>query len=186
MGEIQRQRIKGVYGEIAGILKGIPKDKDSFVVYRQVGDQFNSAIDELNDVSGTNYSRFKMLQTDLFNDLAYQGPVARGKIGGLVSRLEEEHDFGARRATSQSSPVVVTVNNNNQITISVTPIQQIIDNTDDEALKQELDELKEVLSTSKDPQQASSLLNKIQQKSWDVFMKVLPIVLEQLGRRHGV
>lgn len=185
MAEIQRQRIKGVYGEIAGILKGLPQGKDNYVVYRQVGDQFNIAIDELNHVSGTDYSRYKLLQTDLFNELAYQGPVARAKIGGLVNRLEEEHNFGASNVAIQSSPVVVTVNNNNQITISVTPIQQIIDSTDDEALKQELDELKDVLNTSKDPQQASSLLNKIQQKSWEVFMKVLPIVLEQLGRRHG-
>lgn len=183
MEEIQRARIKSVYGDIAGILSQIPLTTDKFtVVYRQTGDQYNRAVDELTTASQTDYSRYKLTPADRYSESAYILPVTRARIGSLVKRLEEEYGFGTA-TQSQTSPIVLTINQNQQVTLNITPIQQIID-TAGEDVKQELQELKHVLETSKDAKQASGILNKIQQKSWEVFMRVLPYVLEQLGKHH--
>ena len=186
MAEIQRTRIKSLYGEAAGILSQLPLASQASAVPPSIGQQYNAIIDELNGVAETDYSRHKLTGTDMWigNSSQYDMTVCRSKMGSLVKRLEEEYDFGLA-ASAQTAPVIVTVNQNQQVTLNVTPVQEIIESTDDEELKSVLEELKQLLQTTKDPEKASSLLTKIQQKSWQVFMKVLPVVLEQLGRHQG-
>lgn len=186
MAEIQRTRIKSLYGEAAGLLSQLPLASQSSAVPPSIGQQYNAIIDELNNVAETDYSRHKLTSSDMWDGDSkyYDMTICRTKIGSLVKRLEEEYDFGSS-ASVPTSPVIVTVNQNQQVTLNVTPVQEIIESTDDEELKSVLEELKQLLQTSKDPEKASSLLTKIQQKSWEVFMKVLPVVLEQLGRHQG-
>lgn len=180
MAEIQLQRIRGVYGEIAGILGELPLEEVSYYIPSQIGRHYNTVVDELNQVAETNYSRSKLVQDDYFNEDPehYITSMVRIKVGGLVKRLEQEYSFGTNAASSHTAPVVVTVNQNQQVTVSVTPIQQIIDSTDSEDVRQELEELKRAVETGTDQKKTSSILNSLQQKSWEVFMKVLPYMLE--------
>jgi Tfp pilus assembly protein PilN len=106
--------------------------------------------------------------------------VAQVKMGALVKKLEEEYSFGTK-ASGQSAPVVVTVSQNQQVSVTVTPIEQIIDSTQDEDIRKDLRDLKQALETEQDPQAGSKILNSLQQKSWEVFIKVLPYVLEHWG-----
>ncbi len=183
MAEIQRQRIKSLYGEIKGILNVLPSG-DKTPVSPSVGEHFNAAVDELSSVSGTDYSRFKLSQSDAwpYGDDDYYDPIAiRSKTSSVVGRLEEEHGFGSA-PTIGNSPIVVTMNQNQQVTVSVTPIQQVIESTDDEEIRQELESLKHEIETTKNPKTISHLLNTIQAKSWEVFIKVLPFILEHMGQ----
>jgi len=65
MAEIQRQRIRGLYGELKGILKVLPSG-DKSPAPPSVGKQLNMAIDELSSVSDTDYSRFKLTDDDIW------------------------------------------------------------------------------------------------------------------------
>lgn len=185
MAEVQLTKIKGLYGEASGLLSQLPLVTQASAISPAIAQQLNTVIDELSSVTDTDYSRHKLTEEDKWygNKQQYDNAIVRTKTGSLVKRLEEEYGFGAT-ASSPTAPVIVTVNQNQQVTLNVTPVQDIIDTTEDNELKSTLEELKQLLETTKDPEQASSLLNKVQQKSWEVFMKVLPFVLEQLGRHH--
>jgi hypothetical protein len=183
MAEIQLQRIKSIYGEIAGILSQLPLTTQSSAAPGSVGIQYNAAIDELTSLTNTDYARYKLTTSDAWmgDRRNYDMTITRTKMGSVVRRLEEEYGLGANASQVQSSPVVVTVNQNQQVTISVTPIQNLIDSTEDEVIRQELTELKEALEINNNSEAASGILNSIQQKSWEIFIKVLPYVLEHLG-----
>lgn len=153
------------------------------LVPRSIGTQYNNAVDELSRVAETDYARLKLTSDDEWeygvnND--YDPTAARAKVSSLVGRLEEEHGFGSSEPVA-GSPVVVTVNQNQQVTVSVTPIQEIINSSDDDEIKAQLQELKNTLETSKDAKKLSRILNTIQERSWEVFIKVLPYVLEHWG-----
>jgi hypothetical protein len=183
MAEIQRQRIKSLYGEIKGLLKQLPVHEKTGIS-PSIGRQYNAIIDDLNSVSGTDYTRSKLTKEDIwpYGDESYYDPTAtRAKCGSIVERLEEEFDFGNTLSTNVA-PIVVTMNQNQQVTVSVTPLQQIIDSVTDDELRNELEELKQVLDTDKNPKTVSRILNTVQVKSWEVFIKVLPFILEHMGQ----
>lgn len=183
MAEMQRQRIKSIYGEIKGLMQGLPEGAGEGVP-NSVGFQYNSAVDELISVSDTNYARLKVTDADIWihgSNSAYDPIAVRVKVSSLVHRLEEEHGFGGAERSSATSPVIVTVSQNQQLTVSVTPIQEIIDSSHDDELSEALNELKTILNTSKDPEKTSNILGSIGSKSWEVFIKVLPYVLEHMG-----
>lgn len=187
MAEIKLKQINSLYGELAGLLSQLPLAEKSRWVSKSTGDLYNSTVDELIKLSGTEYSRLKLSDGDTSeyssNDDDFDTANLRVKLGALVKRLEEEYGFNRNASTGNSAPVIVTVNQNQEVTLTVTPIQQIIDSTDDSEVRKELNELKTILETTKDPEKTSGILNKIQKISWEVFIKVLPIVLEQLGKR---
>lgn len=184
MAEIDRQRIKSLYGEINGIFKNLPTTANT-AVSRSIGNQYNQAVEELTAVSLTDYSRHKLSDDDRWlhgSGAAYDPNSTRAKIGSLVERLEEEHDFGNKETSTSSSPVIVTVNANQQLTVSVTPIQQLIDSAQDDKVKEELAKLNEALSQKKDSKTISNILIELQKKSWEIFIKALPFVLEHWGQ----
>jgi len=187
MADIKLQQIKSLYGELAGLLSQLPMAEKSRWVSKSTGDLYNLTVDELIKLSDTNYARLKLTDNDKSDysndDNDFDTSNLRAKLGALVKRLEEEYGFNKSVASAHSAPVIVTVNQNQEVTLSVTPIQQIIDSADDDEIKKELEELKTILETTKNPEKTSGILNKIQQISWEVFIKVLPIVLEQLGKR---
>lgn len=79
--------------------------------------------------------------------------------------------------------MIVTVNNNNQLGVTVVPIEHILQKVTDENLRKDIEELKTVIEGSRDKKKANGLLSKIQEKSWDVLIALLPVVLEKLGNQ---
>jgi len=181
MAEHNLLKIKSIYGEVKGILEGLPKSP-SVVVPISVGNFYNNIVDDLNNISGSDYSRLKLTPADEIEFTAgqYDATAVRVKVGSLVRKLEEEYTLG-RSSGVEKSPIIVTVNQNQQVTITVTPITEIINNTYDELIKADLEELDEAIKTTKDPSEVSTILGSIMQKSWEVFIKVLPYVLEKMG-----
>ncbi|HET6864226.1 MAG TPA: hypothetical protein VFH37_03470 [Candidatus Saccharimonadales bacterium] len=186
MAEDKSKELKRLYGEVKGILNVLPTSDKSGVSH-SIGEHFNSLIDELDFVDDTDYSRLKLADSDTwpYGSKDLYDPVAiRSKVSSAVTRLEEDYGFGSALVSQTTAPIVVTMNNSQEVTVSVTPIQQIIDETDDADIKMELENLKKELQTSRNPKTISKMLNALQEKSWEVFIKILPFVLEHMGQKH--
>lgn len=178
MAEVQLLKVRSVYGEIAGILSQIPLGKDRAVVNAQTVDQYNGAVDELSTEANTDYSRFKLSRRDSYDGRDYLTDIVRPRIGALVKKLEEEYGLGSGGNSNGTAPIVLNVTQNQQLTVSVTPIQQLIESTTNEEIRNELEELKRLLETGRDQKATSNILISLQKKSWEIFIKVLPYVLE--------
>lgn len=176
-------QIKSIYGEILGIADHLP----SHAVPSSVIDLYNSAIDQLAEVASVDtYSRFKVLQTDgthFRGKIQYSTAAARPKMTAALASLEYTYGFqkNQRGHSEQPPTTIVTITNNNQLSVNVIPIQKILQNITDEGLRKDVEELKAVIEGDKDKKKASGLLSKIQEKSWDIFIALLPVVLEKLG-----
>jgi hypothetical protein len=183
MADRQIQQIRSIYGEILGIADHLAPNlvpASSIVLY-------NGAIDELSSISASDYSRFKATSADAYSQTDYYVSAVKPKMGSLLARLEQEFGFyKPERGAPQPTTNIVTIHNNNQLSVTVIPIQEVLQTiTDDEGLRADVEALKAVIEGNKDKKRASSLLSSIQQKSWEVFIALLPVVLEHLGRSQG-
>lgn len=175
-------QIKSIYGEILGIADHVP----AHAVPSSVIDLYNDAIDRLMEVSSErNYGRFRILGSDGVSRggrILYSTASTRPRMTAVLSALEYTYGFSkTQRGEVQQTPMIVTIHNSNQVNVSVTPIQEIIEQLSDEYLRKDVEELRSIIEGSKDTKQASSLLSRIQERSWDVFIALLPVVLQSLG-----
>ena len=177
----QLRQIKSIYGEILGIFTDLQNPKDSYTTPARVAEQFNECLKELSQITKQSYDRFMLTHNDIaeHSNGSYTTAIVRPRIGSVVRRLEAQYGFDSQ---NRESPMIITVNNNNQMTVTVTPIQEIIQNEQDDEVKDLLLELREALNTDKKSEKTSTILSTLQQKSWEVFIKVLPFVLEQIGK----
>ena len=98
MVDIDKERIRPLYAELQGLLSQAPKGTS--IDNAAFWNHFNELIDELNDVSGKDYSRFKL--TPISGDGFYwlHTSIYCTKLGGLISRLHVGswvHSGGALR-----------------------------------------------------------------------------------------
>lgn len=180
MAEIQLTRIKSVYGEIKGYFDGLPKGASGpWCVPAIVGRNFNSAVSELNQVSGTNYDRFKLIEDELSGGTNCNINFFRSKMSGLISRLEQEYGFGNK--TFSSTPAVAIFNNNqNTSTIEINyTIEDLIKNSEGER-KEKLQELKDELENDdKNWEKIKIILMWTLNFSKELFVQIIPILLEK-------
>lgn len=151
MAERQIQQIRNIYGEILGIADHLPPTTSA--VTTSVVNLYNSAVDELNRVSDSNYDRFKITSADTsrYHANAYTADTVKPKLGATLARLEQEFGFHKpSRGESQPSTTIVTVNNNNQLSVTVVPIQEVLQTITDESLRADVEALKEVIQGDKD------------------------------------
>lgn len=89
MVDIDKERIRPLYAELQGLLSQAPKGTS--IDNAAFWNHFNELIDELNDVSGKDYSRFKL--TPISGDGFYwlHTSIYCTKLGGLISRLHGEY-----------------------------------------------------------------------------------------------
>lgn len=180
MADVIFNRIKGIYGEILGIAAHL----EGFGVPVAVVGLYNSAIDRLNVIADDDFNRFKIAPSEgIDHTHRYHSMNAvKPKMTSLLSTLEYTYGLHkTQRDEAQHIPMVVTINNNNSVNVSVTPIQQILENVTDEDLRTDIEELRTIIEGNKDAKAASGILSKIQEKSWDVFIALLPVVLQALG-----
>lgn len=180
MADVTLNRIRSIYGEVLGLADHLP----SHAVNVTTVELYNSAIDRLNGVADDDFNRFKVLPGEglSMNGRLHSTSTVRPKMTSLLSTLEYTYGFSkTQRGELQQAPTIVTIHNNNQVNITVTPIQQILDRVSDEDLRADIEELRDIIEGSKDIEKASGVLSKIQEKSWDVFIALLPVVLQTLG-----
>lgn len=184
MAEINHQRIKSLYGEIKGILSQLPLSETAYCYPPSIIEQCNASLNDLNQITGTNYSRHKITENDRWeaNQNLYDAQIVRTKLGSVISRLEQEYGFGVIEQTALA-PVILTVNQSQQVQVTVTPINEIIQSSSDDELKLLLEELKKEIETTKNVGKTKDILAKILDKSWELFIKILPYVLEKWGQK---
>lgn len=183
MAEIQLTRIKSLYGDIKGLLSQIPPvDKKSLVQDFTV-DMFNNALDELSRVSDTDYSAYKVPNSQRSRNWpdSYESIIVRGQIGRIVGRLEEEYGFGRENVRQQSPSIVIVNKNQNEISVQINyTINDLIDKTDSEEGKTQLRELRdEMEKPNKNWEKVKLILIWILNFSKDLFLEVLPIILQK-------
>ena len=176
----KKAQVEIIYGELLGLLSGTLHDVSGNYFPWLIADQFNSAVDELNQITNTDYTRFKAIEEPDINSDYISVPQARTKIHALVKRLELEY---ALADTAQATtPPVLLIQQNQTINMNIIPIQQLINDTDNEDLKVRLNELREAVEVHKDSSKTSNILSVIMNKSWELFIKVLPYILEHMGK----
>jgi hypothetical protein len=180
--EVINAKVKGLYGEIKGIYESV-KDLKSYSVSEHTVNTYNSLVDELVEITNGNYSRSKIPFVDPgkrgYDTGDYVAEMVKPVISGLMRKLEEEYEFGR----NQSQPGVVLINknhNNASIEISYT-IENLIENEQDEEVKKKLIELDEALN-KKDKVKITNLLKWILEKGFDLFLSILPIILQNYSK----
>lgn len=88
----EKDKIRPIYSELQGYLSQAPGIKGSGVTHdSNFWSQYNSTIDELNNISDNNYDRFRIsTERDGSGKQAMQIMTYRSKLGGLISRLHGE------------------------------------------------------------------------------------------------
>lgn len=182
MAEVQLQKIKALYGEIFGILSQLaPAHKASYYPV-SIGEHYNSVVDELSRLTKTDYSRHRLTNADIseYGDGdEYDSQIARAKIGSVVARLENEYNFGHQNI-SKSAPIL-NITNMNQLQVTIVNIDQLIKEVEDLETKKLLSEIKDAIK-QKDEDKTKGLLKALLDRSFEVFLRVLPWILEQWSR----
>ena len=177
---MKKDDIKHLYGEARGIYGSLNPQDSEYYYHHSTIEHFNAVVDEASQVLERNLDRYKVGQDSIYmagNQRNYEKQPVRSKVGALVTMLEEEFEL----ANSTSSPVVVVNQNQEQsqdITVSVITVQELIDATADSDTKELLKQLETALE-SRDEKESKSLLSKLSEKSWEIFLRVLPFVLEK-------
>lgn len=180
MAEVQLQRIRSLYGDVKGLLSQIPTSKDDSLVKDFIVDQFNQTLDELSDTTATDYSKYKVPGSERNSHWTdkYPTTVVRGQIGRVVSRIEEEYGFG--REHTGSPNIAIFNKNQNDVSIKIDyTINDVIEEIEGEEEKQQLRELRDELAKrNKDWEKIRGLLIWCLNFSKEVFLKILPILLQ--------
>ena len=108
---VDKEKVKPIYSELQGYLSQAPKESperpNAVTGDKLVWTQYNLTIDELNNVSGENYDRFKIQPKPNVRGSIYMGIIAyRSKLGGLISRLHAEY-FSDEQAPLSETPSTV-------------------------------------------------------------------------------
>lgn len=180
--EIQLIKIKSIYGDIKGLLSQIPSITEMpFIDYFTV-ETFNNVIDKLSKVSETDYSNYKIPNSiSRGRHARYEGGIVRAQIGRVIGRLEEEYSFGKENNNHESPNIVILNKNENELSLRIDyTMNDLIDEIGNEENKKKLRSLKDELEkTDKDWEKIKSILIWILNFSKELFLKVLPILLEK-------
>lgn len=182
MAEIQLTRIRSIYGDIKGLLSQLPLPEVSLLVNQFIVKGFNASLDELSQVSNTDYSSYKVPANLESPDWPgeYDSKLVRAQVGRVISRLEEEFGFGKRDSNSQPTIAIFNKNqNSNVIEINYT-INDLIEKQENDESKEKLKELKaELEKEDKDWDAIKKIIIWLINFSKDLFIQIIPIILQK-------
>ena len=180
MAEIKLTRIKSLYGEVKGYLMSLPKvTSGPFVIPTQIGRNYNTAVDELTNISETDYSRFKIPNIEERGGSDLNIRLVEPQMSALVNRLQEEFSFGMSSSNSQPTIAIFNKNENtNTIEINYT-INDLIEEESNDEGKDKLRELKKELDKpTGNWDTIKNLLIWILNYSKELSLKTIPIILQ--------
>jgi hypothetical protein len=155
MSDIDKNKIKPIYAALQSYLREAPKGEGA-ISEAPVWEQYNNTIDELNIITGSNYSKFRVILSSDDGGYRTTGRVEyRQKLAGLISCLHAEYlsDEQSPFNSNPSPSMVVNQRQSQQQTMTVTlfeirdKIDQRLSQTTDEKEKTFLQKLKEQLPT---------------------------------------
>ncbi|MBU1557393.1 hypothetical protein KKC45_00305, partial [Patescibacteria group bacterium] len=117
-----KEKIRPIYSELQGYLSQAPEfipGRERISNGVEIINQLNSSIEELEEISGNDYSRYKeTIKTSTSGSLRYFELLGyRSSLGGLISRLHGEYFSDENPPFSgMPSTVINQHQNQNQIT----------------------------------------------------------------------
>ncbi len=180
MGEVLVTRIKSVYGDLKGLLSQLPPEKERGLVNAFIVDQMNSTIDSLTNVSGSDYSTYKIPRTEIHPDWnEYPTGVVRTQLGRVISKLEAEYGFN-NVATANTPGIVIFNKNESEISVNINySIRDLKERYPDETTKQKLTELEEELKKpNKNWDKIKPILIWVLNFSKELFLELIPLILQ--------
>jgi hypothetical protein len=181
---MDKDNIKHLYGEAKGIYESLEVGDKAYYYHGSTVDQYNQIVEEAASILGRNLNRYKVGPENIWlggNRKNYIAQPVRSKVGSLVSMLEQEFEL----VKSSTNPVVMInqkQEQNQSVTVSVINISELVDSAHDEETKKILEDLRIALD-KKDEKKSKTLLAKLADKSWELFIKILPYVLEKCGQK---
>src|SRR5258706_1878481 len=93
MAEIQLARIKSLYGEAKGYFDAIKDESTTgpYTVPRTIVDKFNTIVDDISQISDTDYSRSKIPEKELRSIMSFR--LVKPLMSSFINRLEQEYNF---------------------------------------------------------------------------------------------
>lgn len=183
MAEIQLTKIKSIYGDIKGLLSQIPQPDKAIFVDVFIVNGFNNVLNDLSSVTNTDYSRYKVTVDACFRATPnrYDSKIVRAQIGRVISRLEEEYGFGKVNMEHSAPSIVIFNKNQSEISLQINyTINDLINRASDEESKNQLRELNnELEKKDRNWEKIKNILIWILNFSKDLFLEVLPIILQQ-------
>ena len=183
MAEIKLTRIRSAYGDLKGQLSQLPLPNDSALVEGFIVDQLNETLDQLTTLTGTDYSSYKIPQSQGSPDWPgkFSSTVTRTQMGRVISRLEEEYGFGQAHQATTSPAIAIFNQNSNEVNLQINyTIDSLIEQSSDEEEKTNLKVLQEELDKpEKDWDRIKIILIWIINFSKDLFLKIVPIILSK-------
>lgn len=162
-----KDKVRPIYSELQGYLSQAPIIKESYDTTddKSLWQQFNNTIDELNSITGKDYSKFRI--TPLREQSEYiRISEYRTKVSGLISRLHAEYFTGELAPFSGSPATIITQNQTQQQSMHLVMLLEVQSKIDEKLNKNEvegeeknfLQTLKSALSTVKDTTQLVQLI----------------------------
>lgn len=111
-----KDKIRPLYSELQGYLSQTPdySSNQTEIYEESTWSQFHSTIDELNQVSGKSYDKFKVVSLNAHGGGAFVRIMEyRTKLGGIISRLHAEY-FNDEPAPFSGMPSTIIQQNQNQ------------------------------------------------------------------------
>lgn len=166
----EESKVKPIYVELQSYSRNVPTQLT--ILQAPIWEQYHNRIDELNTMTGLDYSRFKVsIKTDEFGYRNISKDEYRQQLDALISRLhveylsDEQPPFSSTPSPSPS--MIVNQQQSQQQTMTVTllevqdKINQKLSQTTDEKEKTFLQKLKEQLGTISSVMQLISLILNI-------------------------
>ena len=181
---VDKETIRPIYSELQGYLSQAPQtdrtDRAVRLAFRGILEHFNNTIDQLNEVSGEDYSRFKEEIGGEPNPLPY-----RTKLSGLISRLHGEYFPDEQPPFSGMPSMVVSQTQQQNQTFQVELVLEIQSKIDEQLHKLDaedkrrgfLEKVKGALKSVRNATELIALLLKTGQESG--------LTLEQLLELFG-
>lgn len=183
MAEIKLTRIKSIYGDVKGLISQIPLAVTTGTVDQFIVSQFNQTLDILTEITETDFSQYKVPDNQRVESWPekFDANVVRVQIGRVISRLEQEYGFGQNDQPSVTPGIVIFNKNQNEISLQINyTISDLIKDSQDEESKEKLGELRDELEKpNKNWDTIKNILIWILNFSKDLFLKIIPILLEK-------
>lgn len=160
-----KEQIRPLYSELQGYLSQAPENDGGSLHEESTWGQFHTTIDELNNISGKDYNKFKVQPQPMASGRGSYVLVSqyRTKLSGLISRLYGEYFSDESAPFSGMPSTVITQNQHQSQNVQILlEIQSIIDQklaeTKDETEKSFLQKIKTKLSSVKSVGELISLI----------------------------
>lgn len=182
MDQLNLSKIRAIYKSLLSVLKTIDPS-DGYSISQGMINSYDQDMDELSMLTGDDYSRYKSslyVHKGEYNGYwSKEFAVLLSKITGHLAGI---YEFDAAQHVSPSTIITVDNTNKNEVNISYKTINQLIADVEDPEVVQKLAELNSLLSDSeKDVPKIRQVLSWLADKSWDVFIAVLPYMLGKLS-----